>query len=283
MAENIYKVPCADIFARGGSDGTVRFGDMLAFDTERAQNTLFFPVGMTEMGEAVFYDLKKTPNLMICGQTCSGKSVFINSMLAYMLMSKAPEELSLVLIDPKRVELDTFGGIPHLARPIVTDPKEAAAVLRDLMAEIDRRYELLTEKKVRNIDEYNALDGVSRLPYTVLVISELADLMLFVREDVEAQINYVAAKGRAAGVHVVISTQRPSVDVLTGLVKANIPSKVAFKVPRKIDSRVILGSYEAADLTRRGELIFSPNGYGLVKAQGAFISEDELAKLCERL
>ncbi len=236
------------------------------------------------------------PHLLIAGSTGTGKSVAINSFIISILYKATPDEVKLILIDPKRLELNLYDGIPHLFTPIVTEPKQAANVLRRATMEMERRLKLLAEQGVRNIEQYNNLFEESStldlfdtdpernrpLPYLVIIIDELADLMMVEPQGVEEAITRLAQMARAVGIHLILSTQRPSVDVITGLIKANLPSRIAFRVASKVDSRTILDSNGAEALLGRGDMLFLPPGSArLVRLHGALITEKEIDKVVD--
>ena len=255
------------------------------FNPEVLLAPLAVPIGKDMDGNTVNADLSKMPHLLVAGATGSGKSVFINTAICSVIARMSPEEVQLMLIDPKQVELSVYAGLPHLVRPIVTDPKEAGDALRDVVAEMDGRYALLARYGVRNLAEFNA--GVdagtishTRLPMWLVVIDELADLMMVARREVEGSIVRITQLARAAGIHLIVATQRPSVDVITGLIKANIPSRLAFAVASKTDSRVILDQMGAEALTGMGDALFVPQGSRKpVRVQGAFISSEYVEEI----
>ncbi|NLK08112.1 MAG: DNA translocase FtsK [Firmicutes bacterium] len=249
-------------------------------------------LGKDIAGKTVVADLAKLPHLLVAGATGSGKSICLNVMIASFLYKSSPEEVQLLLIDPKRVELGVYNGIPHLVSPVVIDPKKAATALRWAVREMERRYELFAESGARNIQAYN--DWVhenhskedstkdEQLPYIVIIIDELADLMLVAAADVEDAICRLAQMARAAGMYLIIATQRPSVDVITGLIKANIPSRLAFAVSSQVDSRTILDMAGAERLLGKGDMLYYPSGAPkALRAQGAFIQEKDIAKIVE--
>ena len=249
-----------------------------------AKSRLTTCLGMDVSGAPVYLDIAKMPHLLIAGATGMGKSVCINSLLVSLLYKARPEEVKLILIDPKKVELNIYNGIPHLLVPVVFDPKKAAGALHWAVTEMERRFELIESKNTRNITQYNAAiandPGQEPLPQIVIIIDELADLMMSAPDDVEASICRLAQKARAAGMHLIIGTQRPSVDVITGLIKANIPSRIAFTVASQIDSRTIIDTQGAEKLIGRGDMLFAPVGASKpVRVQGAFVSETEIEEI----
>ena len=256
-------------------------------DDERfadAKSRLTTCLGMDVSGAPVYLDVAKMPHLLIAGATGMGKSVCINSLLVSLLYKARPDEVKLILIDPKKVELNIYNGIPHLLVPVVFDPKKAAGSLHWAVTEMERRFELIEAKNTRNIAQYNAAiaDDPSQevLPQIVIVIDELADLMMSAPDDVESSICRLAQKARAAGMHLIIGTQRPSVDVITGLIKANIPSRIAFTVASQIDSRTIIDAQGAEKLIGRGDMLYAPVGAPKpIRVQGAFVSETEIEEI----
>ena len=251
----------------------------------KAPSKLTIPLGLDVAGNPVYADLAKMPHLLIGGATNSGKSVCLNSMISGLLFRATPDEVKLLLIDPKKVELSLYDGIPHLVYPVVKDVKQAAGVLRWAEKEMHRRYDLLVETGTRNIDGYNRKVGdEDRLPYVVVVIDELADLMLRQGPEVEASIASLAQLARAVGIHLVIATQRPSVDVITGTIKANISSRIAFAVASHTDSRTILDKSGAERLVGRGDMLFLPiDAAKPIRVQGAYIGESEIEALVAHL
>jgi len=248
---------------------------------QNSTNKLAFALGKDIAGACVVGDLSKMPHTLIAGATGSGKSVCINSLIISILYKYSPDEVKLLMVDPKVVELNVYNGIPHLLIPVVTDPKKAAAALNWAVNEMTKRYNLFAEKGVRNIDSYNALvtKGLidKKLPYIVIIVDELADLMMVCPNDVEDYIGRLAQMARAAGMHLVIATQRPSVDVITGVIKANIPSRISFSVSSQVDSRTILDSAGAEKLLGKGDMLYSPVGENKpLRVQGCFISEEEV-------
>jgi DNA segregation ATPase FtsK/SpoIIIE, S-DNA-T family len=245
---------------------------------------LSFCLGKDISGNCVVSDLSKMPHMLIAGATGSGKSVCINTLIISLLYKYSPDEVKLLMIDPKIVELSGYNGIPHLLIPVVTDPKKAAAALNWAVNEMTRRYKMFADNNVRNIESYNDLFNKGKLqdklPWIVLIIDELADLMMVCPNDIEDYIGRLAQMARAAGMHLVIATQRPSVDVITGVIKANIPSRISFAVSSQIDSRTILDSSGAEKLLGKGDMLFYPAGESKpIRIQGAFISEEEVEKV----
>ncbi|MBQ8497636.1 MAG: DUF87 domain-containing protein [Clostridia bacterium] len=249
-----------------------------------AKSRLTTCLGMDVSGAPVYLDIAKMPHLLIAGATGMGKSVCINSLLVSLLYKARPDEVKLILIDPKKVELNIYNGIPHLLVPVVFDPKKAAGSLHWAVTEMERRFELIEAQNTRNIAQYNAAiaDDPTKefLPQIVIIIDELADLMMSAPDDVEASICRLAQKARAAGMHLVIGTQRPSVDVITGLIKANIPSRIAFTVASQIDSRTIIDAQGAEKLIGRGDMLYAPVGASKpIRVQGSFVSETEIEEI----
>ncbi len=265
---------------------------------QKAASRLTIALGKDIMGTPVVTDLGRMPHLLMAGATGSGKSVGLNAMILSILFKATPEEVRFLLIDPKRIELSTYQGIPHLLHPVVVNPKEATTALHWTVAEMERRYALLSELGVRNIEGYNqkgkGLKPEAKepeeaplprfLPYIVVVIDELADLMLVSSRDTEEYLIRLAQKARASGIHLLVATQRPSVDVITGLIKANFPTRVSYQVSSKADSRVILDSVGAERLLGKGDLLFIPPGTSrLTRIHGAYVSEDEVLRVVEFL
>ncbi|MBQ4556402.1 MAG: DNA translocase FtsK [Clostridia bacterium] len=250
-----------------------------------AKSKLTVCLGKDVGGTPIMFDIAKMPHLLIAGATGMGKSVCINSIIASILYKATPDEVKLILIDPKKVEFNIYNGIPHLQIPVVSEPKKAAGALHWAVTEMERRYELIEEVGARKIETYNEIArkrGMEVLPYTVIIIDELADLMMTAPDAVEDSICRLAQKARAAGMHIIIGTQRPSVDVITGLIKANIPSRIAFTVASQVDSRTIIDIAGAEKLIGRGDMLYYPVGLSKpMRAQGAFISEDEVEKITE--
>ena len=253
-----------------------------------AKSRLTTCLGMDVSGAPVYLDVARMPHLLIAGATGMGKSVCINSLLVSLLYKARPDEVKLILIDPKKVELNIYNGIPHLLVPVVFDPKKAAGSLHWAVTEMERRFELIESKNTRNIAQYNAAiaDDPKQefLPQIVIIIDELADLMMSAPDDVEASICRLAQKARAAGMHLIIGTQRPSVDVITGLIKANIPSRIAFTVASQIDSRTIIDAQGAEKLIGRGDMLYAPVGASKpIRVQGAFVSETEIEEIVDSI
>jgi len=257
----------------------VTLGDV--FQEYPEGNDWALPVGLGKdiSGRAVFFDLADMPHLLVAGTTGSGKSVMLNSLLTSLLLTTDPRQVKMVLVDPKRVELSYFGRIPHLITPVVTDVKKAANALTWAVSEMERRYEVLEKTGARSLEGYNARSETP-MPYVVIVIDELADLMMAAAAKVEDAVIRIAQKARAVGLHLVVATQRPSVDVITGMIKANVPSRIAFAVSSQVDSRVILDSPGAESLLGMGDMLFKPvSALRASRVQGAFISEAEVERV----
>ncbi len=257
-------------------------------DTDEFRNSpskLLFALGRDVAGEPKYADLVKMPHLLVAGSTNSGKSVCLNALITSLLYRATPDELKLILIDPKRVELSLFDGIPHLCHPVVRDVRMAAGIFRAAVKEMDRRYDLLAQVGARNIQSYNSkVSEKEKLPYLVLVVDELADLMMQAAAEIETSICRLAQLARATGIHLVIATQRPSVDVVTGLIKANIGSRIAFAVSSQVDSRTILDMNGAERLIGRGDLLFLPmDASKPIRVQGCYLSEKEIEDVCNYL
>ena len=260
---------------------------LTSLPASKVNSKLLTVLGRDIMGEPQWMEINKTPHLLVAGATGSGKSVCINSIIASILMRTKPDEVKLVLVDPKKVELSIYNGVPHLMAPVVTDPKRANVALKRIVAEMERRYEVFEENKTKNIESYNALidkkneglpeeEKIKRMPFIVVIIDELADLMLVAAKEVEDSIMRITQMARAAGIHLIVATQRPSTDVITGIVKANIPSRISFAVSSGIDSRTILDMVGAEKLLGKGDMLFLPQGTNApVRIQGTFISEEE--------
>ena len=261
---------------------------------ENSDNKLRVALGKDIMGQPIFMDINKTPHLLIAGSTGSGKSVCVNCIISSILMRAKPDEVKLIMVDPKKVELTMYNCIPHLLMPVITDPKKASAALQKVVDEMEKRYELFSDTKTKNIEGYNAklrsqnelLPVESQkplLPYIVVLIDELADLMLVASKEVEQSIMRITQMARAAGIHLIVATQRPSTDVITGVVKANIPSRISFAVSSQIDSRTILDHPGAEKLLGKGDMLYAPMGAtSPTRIQGAFISEEDVEKIANK-
>ena len=267
------------------SPNLVTLGDIFG-EVPATASPLSVWLGKDISGAAVWTDLARMPHLLIAGTTGSGKSGCINAILTSILLRATPDEARLILIDPKRIELNYYESIPHLLTPVVSSPKEASAVLLNVVTEMERRYERLSHLRARNLPEANRAlrkRGEEELPYLLVVIDELADLMMVSPQDVEDAIIRLAQKSRAVGIHLVLATQRPSVDVITGMIKANVPSRIAFAVSSQTDSRVILDQNGAESLLGQGDMLFKPLGTSrLQRVQGAFVTEEEVALIVEQ-
>jgi DNA segregation ATPase FtsK/SpoIIIE, S-DNA-T family len=267
------------------SPSIVTLGDIYA-DLPETASPLSVWLGKDISGAAVWADLARMPHILIAGTTGSGKSGCINTILTSILLRATPDEVRMILIDPKRIELNFYERIPHLLTPVVSSPKEAAAVLLNVVTEMERRYERLSQVRARSLPEANRAfrkRGEEELPYLLVVIDELADLMMVSPQDVEDSIIRLAQKSRAVGIHLVLATQRPSVDVITGMIKANVPSRIAFAVSSQTDSRVILDSNGAESLLGQGDMLFKPLGTSrLQRVQGAYVTEEEVAMIVEQ-
>ncbi|MEI5906241.1 DNA translocase FtsK [Bacillus spongiae] len=260
-------------------------------EKDRPDSKLMIGLGRDITGEAVGAELNKMPHLLVAGATGSGKSVCINGIITSILMRAKPHEVKLMMVDPKMVELNVYNGVPHLLAPVVTDAKKASQALKKVVSEMERRYELFSHTGTRNIEGYNEYihrhnseqeEKQPNLPYIVVIVDELADLMMVASNDVEDSITRLAQMARAAGIHLIIATQRPSVDVITGVIKANIPSRIAFAVSSQTDSRTILDMGGAEKLLGRGDMLFLPVGASKpVRVQGAFLSDDEVEEVVD--
>jgi len=251
-------------------------------------NKLVVPLGKDVNGQVIYAELNKMPHLLIAGATGSGKSVCVNTIISSILMRAKPDEVKLILVDPKKVELSNYNGVPHLLAPVVTDPKKAAATLRETVSEMERRYDLFAGANVRKIETYNqyvekknqgndAEHQLEKLPYIVVILDEVADLMMVASKDVEDCIMRIAQLARAAGIHLIVATQRPSTDIITGVIKANIPSRIAFAVSSSIDSRTILDCTGAEKLLGKGDMLFLPMGSNSpIRVQGAYVDDSEV-------
>ena len=261
---------------------------MKAIPDSMAQRKLLFCLGKDLMGNAVYGELNKMPHLLVAGATGSGKSVCINSIICTMLMRARPDEVKMLLIDPKKVEFTPYHDVPHLLGPVITDGEEANRALKVVVEMMDQRYELFAMAGVRNIQSYNAyLDShpqekLEKLPSIVVIIDELADLMLVAAKEVESSIQRITQLARAAGIHLIVATQRPSVDVITGVIKANIPSRIAFAVSSAVDSRTILDQMGAEKLLGFGDMLYLPVGEtSSRRIQGVFVDDSEVACITE--
>jgi S-DNA-T family DNA segregation ATPase FtsK/SpoIIIE len=277
----------------------VSLGEVLSSQVFKdSKNKLTIALGKDITGGPVIADLTKMPHLLVAGATGTGKSVSLNAMINSLLFKASPDMVRFVMIDPKRIELSAYKDIPHLLHPVVTQPKEATRALRWAVEEMERRYALLSDRGVRNIEAYNRkilrekkldsthdAEGTDKaLPYIILIIDELSDLMMISSRDVEEAITRLAQMARAAGIHLIIATQRPSVDVLTGIIKANFPTRISFQVSSKVDSRTILDTIGAENLLGDGDMLFMPPGVArLTRIHGAYISEEEVKRVTDFL
>ncbi len=261
--------------------------------SEKSSNKLMVALGKDILSKPKYCEINKTPHLLVAGATGSGKSVCINCILASILMNAKPDEVKLLLVDPKKVELSVFNGVPHLLAPVVTDPKKASVALSKIVKEMEDRYDIFEEKGVKNIGSYNEMiekknktlpdsEKLKKMPYIVVIVDELADLMLVASKEVEDSIMRITQMARAAGIHLIIATQRPSTDVITGVIKANIPSRISFAVSSGIDSRTILDMTGAEKLLGRGDMLFLPMGESTpTRIQGAWITEEEVKRIVD--
>ncbi len=259
--------------------------------SNKVNSKLLVALGKNIMGNSIYCEIDKTPHLLVAGATGSGKSVCINCMIASILMRTKPDEVKLMMVDPKKVELSMYNGIPHLMMPVVTDPKKASVALQKIVSEMESRYDIFSDKNVKNIATYNEWvekqnaklpedAKIKKMPYIVVIVDELADLMLVASKEVEDSIMRITQMARAAGIHLIIATQRPSTDVITGVVKANIPSRISFAVSSSIDSRTILDMMGAEKLLGKGDMLFLPMGENAPqRVQGAYVSDEELQRL----
>ncbi|MBT0611530.1 DNA translocase FtsK [Campylobacter hyointestinalis subsp. hyointestinalis] len=254
---------------------------------KNAKSELTIALGKDIVGDPFITDLKKLPHLLIAGTTGSGKSVGINAMLLSLLYRNSPKTLRLIMIDPKMLEFSIYNDIPHLLTPVITEPKKAIVALANLVAEMERRYKIMSQTKTKNIETYNEKvkkEGGETLPFIVVIIDELADLMMTSGKEVEFHIGRLAQMARASGIHLIVATQRPSVDVVTGLIKANLPSRISYRVGQKIDSKVILDQMGAESLLGRGDMLFTPPGSpGIVRLHAPFASEKEIENIVDFL
>jgi S-DNA-T family DNA segregation ATPase FtsK/SpoIIIE len=274
---------------------TIHLRDVIESETFiKARSRLTLSMGKDINGRIVTADLASMPHILIAGSTGSGKSVAINAMIMSLLYRTTPHQVRLILVDPKRVELGMYEGIPHLFTPIITEPKLAANALRNAVREMERRLKLLASRSVRHIDQYNKLfegsmpslfdqgEQEEPLPYIVIIIDELADLMMLDRANVEESVTRLAQMARAVGIHLILATQRPSVDVITGLIKANVPTRISFRLATKVDSRTILDTNGAEALLGRGDMLFLPPGTSrLMRLHAPYVSEKETAAVVD--
>ena len=266
-------------------NASVSFKEVLSHLPEVNKKTLLaVGLGKDIMGTVKWAEINATPHLLVAGATGSGKSVCINCIIASILMRAKPDEVKLVMVDPKKVELSMYNGIPHLKAPVVTDPKKASIALKNIVIEMENRYDIFEKTKNKNISSYNEFceknPDYEKMPYIVVIIDELADLMLVAAKEVEDSIMRITQMARAAGIHLIVATQRPSTDVITGVVKANIPSRISFAVSSSIDSRTILDSSGAEKLLGKGDMLFLPMGENApIRIQGAYVSDEEIEKI----
>jgi len=249
---------------------------------QRSPSKLTIGIGKDIMGKPIITDLKIMPHLLIAGATGSGKTVCINSLIVSILYKASPDEVKFIMIDPKMVELTLYNGLPHLLCPVIVDIKKAVNALKWLIGEMSRRYKIFSESRVRNIEAYNISNSENPLPYIVVVIDELADLMSVAKNEIEHSIIRLSQLSRAAGIHLILATQRPSVNVITGVIKANLPSRISFQVTSKFDSRTILDRIGAEKLLGRGDMLFlPPQSSNLIRIQGSYITDEEIESVCE--
>jgi len=251
---------------------------------KKAKSKLTVSLGLDVSGGPVVSNIGRMPHVLIAGATGSGKTVLLNSIIASLLFRTTPQEVKLILVDPKRVELIQYNSVPHLLTPVITEPEKVVSALKWAIEEMERRYKLFAETGVRNIDSYNELSGFAALPYIVILVDELADIIFYSPVEVEDTICRIAQMARATGIHLVVATQRPSVDVLTGLIKANIPCRISFAVSSMVDSRVIIDQPGAEKLLGRGDMLYIPPEQAKpTRIQGAYISEPEIKNLIDFL
>ena len=252
---------------------------------KESKSPLTIALGKDIVGKPFVTDLKKLPHLLIAGTTGSGKSVGINAMILSLLYKNSPDQLRLLMIDPKMLEFSIYNDIPHLLTPVITKPKQAIVALNNMVNEMERRYELMSDTRTKNIENYNEKakkEGYEPFPYIVVVIDELADLMMTSGKDVEHSIARLAQMARASGIHLVVATQRPSVDVVTGLIKANLPSRISYRVGQKVDSKIILDQMGAESLLGKGDMLFTPPGApALVRLHAPWSTEGEIEQIVE--
>lgn len=263
----------------------VRLGEIVASEKfQKSASYLTLALGKDIYGNPVVTDLAKMPHLLVAGATGSGKSVCLNTMILSLLYKATPHEVRLLLIDPKLLELSVYEKIPHLMSPVITDPKEASEALKKVIVEMERRYKLFALKGFRNIDSYNqAVSFEEKVPYIVVFIDEFADLMFTAPTEVEQSVTRIAQMARAAGIHLVVATQRPSVDVITGIIKANFPARIAFQVTSRVDSRTILDTQGAEKLLGMGDMLFMVSGVKIIRVHGAYVGEEEVKAVTEYL
>lgn len=270
----------------------VTLREVIADEKETAnKGKLMVGLGKDIMGKSIYCEIDKTPHLLVAGATGSGKSVCINTIIASILMRARPDEVKLLLVDPKKVELSLYNGVPHLLAPVVTDPRKASLALMKIVSEMENRYNLFTDTKTKNIASYNDYidkrnkesgSNIDKMPYIVVIIDELADLMMVAAKEVEDSIMRITQMARASGIHLIVATQRPSTDVVTGIIKANIPSRISFAVSSNVDSRTILDMGGAEKLLGKGDMLFLPMGENIpIRVQGSFIHEDELKRIID--
>lgn len=251
---------------------------------KNTREPLAFSIGLDISGDPVIGELNKMPHVVIAGQTGSGKSVMLNSLLCSLLYRNSPADMKLILVDPKQVEMRPYDDIPHLLTPVITEPEKTISALKWAVGEMERRYSLLSEERVRDIKSYNQKQTGEAMPYIVIVVDEMADLMMMAKRDVEALVVRIAQKARAVGIHLVLATQRPSVNVITGLIKANVPARIAFTVASQVDSRTILDQSGAEKLLGQGDmLLLTPSMSKPKRVQGAFVSDEEVTKITDYL
>jgi len=265
----------------------VKMKDILVGIPKKLDNSkLVAPLGLDIMGNVQYFEINKAPHMLVAGSTGSGKSVCINNIITSILMRAKPDEVKMILVDPKKVELNCYEGVPHLMRPVVTDPKKAAVALQKVCDIMDERYDLFADSGTRNIGSYNEYvekhPGKEKLPFILVIIDELADLMMVASKEVEEAIMRITQLARAAGIHLIVATQRPSTDVVTGLIKSNIPTRVSFMVSSNIDSRTILDMGGAEKLLGKGDMLFLPPGEASpIRIQGSFVSDEEINRVVE--
>ncbi|ACI21993.1 MULTISPECIES: DNA translocase FtsK [Thermodesulfovibrio] len=263
----------------------VRLGEIIASEKfQSSASYLALALGKDIYGNPVITDLSKMPHLLVAGATGSGKSVCLNTMILSLLYKATPHDVRLLLIDPKLLELSTYENIPHLMSPVITDPKEASEALKKVIVEMERRYKLFASKGFRNIDSYNqTVSFEEKVPYIVVFIDEFADLMFTAPTEVEQAVTRIAQMARASGIHLVVATQRPSVDVITGIIKANFPARIAFQVTSRVDSRTILDTQGAEKLLGMGDMLFMVSGVKIIRVHGAYVGEEEVKAVTEYL